>query len=282
MALKAARTVDASISDIVVQQRWKWVRIHNVSLTRYMGKGRDGELRKLREELEVENSGVRIPAEIRWLGGAKVRARFQEEKEGTSSVAAAVLGEATFNRLCRYGVRLFGARYGAGACEEVRPNAFCSRCSGWGHIAPHCEAAEPKCSICAKDHEDTNHRCPVEGRKVGSGRLCPHRTTKCANCGGPHGAWADACAAKGEARGKARGWRSPPPLRRAKKGAEAPEEPEVEPTVTQEEARSEAEAEVAEEEGGSGQAAMELGAGLCFFFLLFSFLVGGRGFLFPL
>ena len=41
--------------------------------TRYMGKERDGGLRKLREELEAENSGVQIPAEIRWLGGAKVR-----------------------------------------------------------------------------------------------------------------------------------------------------------------------------------------------------------------
>ena len=59
-----------------------------------MGKERDGGLRKLREELEAENSGVRITAEIRWLGGAKVRARFQEKKEGASSVVAAVLGEA--------------------------------------------------------------------------------------------------------------------------------------------------------------------------------------------
>ena len=43
----------------------------------YMGRTRDGGLLKLREELEAVNSGVHIPAEIRWLGGAKVRARFQ-------------------------------------------------------------------------------------------------------------------------------------------------------------------------------------------------------------
>ena len=79
-----------------------------------MGKARDGGLRKLREELEAENSGVHIPAEVRWLGGAKVRARFQE-KEGTSSVVATVLGEAAFNRLCRYGVRLFGVRHDVNA-----------------------------------------------------------------------------------------------------------------------------------------------------------------------
>ena len=101
MVLKAARTVDTSITGITVQQKWMWTRIYNISLTWYMGKERDGGLRKLREELEAENSGVQIPAEIRWLGGAKVRARFQEKTVGASSVAAAVLGEATFNRLCR-------------------------------------------------------------------------------------------------------------------------------------------------------------------------------------
>ena len=121
-----------------------------------------------------------------------------------------VLGEATFNRLCRHGVRLFGARYKADAYEETRPNAFCSRCNGWGQVGPHCKAAALKCSICAKDYAETDHRCPVEGRKVGRGRPCPHGTAKCANCGGPHGARADACAAKREARGAARRWRSPP------------------------------------------------------------------------
>ena len=73
-----------------------------------MGKAKNGGLRKLREELEATNSGVHIPAEVSWLGGAKVRAWFQERREGTSSVVAAVQGEATFNRLCRYGVRLIG------------------------------------------------------------------------------------------------------------------------------------------------------------------------------
>ena len=151
-----------------------------------MGKEKDGGLRKLREELEAENSGVYIPAEVRWLGGAKARARFQEKRDGSSSVVAAVLGEATFGRLCRYGARLFGVRYEVDAYEETRPNAFCSRCSGWGHVGPHCKAAAPRCSIYAKDHAESDHRCPVEGRKVGRGRPCSHETTKCANCGG-HG-----------------------------------------------------------------------------------------------
>ena len=63
IVLRAARTVLSDISDIVPQQRWKWIRIHNVPLERYMGGG--GGLRKPREELEAEKVGVRIPAEVR-------------------------------------------------------------------------------------------------------------------------------------------------------------------------------------------------------------------------
>ena len=74
--LRAARTVDSGISDVVPQQKWMWIRIHYISLVRYMRK-KEGSPRKLQEEIKAENVGVRTPAEIRWLGGAKIRARFQ-------------------------------------------------------------------------------------------------------------------------------------------------------------------------------------------------------------
>ena len=43
--------------DLVPQQRWRWTKIHNVSLVRYMGRTAGG-LRLLREELEAENDGT--------------------------------------------------------------------------------------------------------------------------------------------------------------------------------------------------------------------------------
>ena len=98
LVLKAARTVLGGASDLIPQQRWHWAKIHNISLVRYMGKTVGG-LRLLREELEAENSGVSIPADIRWLSRAKVQARFQEIKGGTPSVVAAALGDATFSRV---------------------------------------------------------------------------------------------------------------------------------------------------------------------------------------
>ena len=124
-----------------------------------------GGLRLLREELEAENSGVSIPADIRWLCREKAQARFQETRGDTSSVVAAVLGDATFGRVCRSGVHLFGGRYEVEAFEEARPDASCSWCSHWGHIAPHCSAT-PRCSIYAKEHTTHNHQCSVEGCRV--------------------------------------------------------------------------------------------------------------------
>ena len=70
--------------------------------------------------------------------------------------------------------------------------------------------------------------------------MCPHTTAKRANCGGPHGARADACAARKIAQHTARGWRSPPPPRKeqrreapgaAASGVEEEGEPEVEGTA---------------------------------------------------
>ena len=223
LVLRAARTVLGEASDLVPQQKWRWVKIHNTSLVRYMGKTVGG-LRLLRKELEAENSSVIIPAEIRWLSRAKAQTRFQELRDGTSSVVAAVLGDATFSRVCRSGIRLFGRRYEVEAFEESQPDAFCNRCSRWGHIAPHCSEA-PGCSICAEDHIAQDHRCSVEGCRAGRGRGCPHITTQCANCGGPHGVRADACAAKREARQLAWKWGSPS-RQRKERGAAAPEAPE--------------------------------------------------------
>ena len=149
MVLKAARSVLGEASDLVPQQKRRWVKIQNISLVRCMGKMAGG-LCLLREELEAENSGVSIPADIRWLSRAKTQARYQEFRGGTSSVVAVVLGGATFSRIYRSGVHLFGRRYEAEAFEEARPDAFCNRCSCWGHVAPHCLTAL-RCSICAEE-----------------------------------------------------------------------------------------------------------------------------------
>ena len=85
---------------------------------------------------------------------------------------------------------------------------------------------------------------PVAGCRAGKGHPYPHGAAKCANCGGPHGARADACAAKRDAHGAAKGWRSPSLPRREKRPTEVPETPEDETPAAQEGLGGEVEVEM--------------------------------------
>ena len=87
-----------------------------------MGPTRDGDLRKLREELEAEKSGVCIPAEIRWLGGAMARARFQGRPLFGGGSGD---GGDCFWPPLQGGVRLFGSRYEVDAFAEAGVGPLC-------------------------------------------------------------------------------------------------------------------------------------------------------------
>jgi len=64
--IQAARTVDKGIIDVEGNESWERLKIHTVRLVRYMGKGSKGQ-RTMREEIQAENEGVAIPAQLRWL-----------------------------------------------------------------------------------------------------------------------------------------------------------------------------------------------------------------------
>ena len=123
-----------------------------------------------------------------------------------------------------------------------------------GPHSPTVRQLAPGVQVCAKGRVTNDHRCLVEGRKAGEGRPCPRGTTKCANCGAPHGSRADARTAKRSALQLSRGWKTPPPSHRERKV------PGSEITASQGEGGS-GEAEVGAREGGSAQAGegMELG-----------------------
>ena len=94
-------------------------------------------LKGLFEELEAENEGVKIPSDLRWLDQASdVRTLFQEMTIPASSVTFAILGEATFTRLCKSELRLLGRRYEVKTFEEERPDAPSGRCCEWDTLSP--------------------------------------------------------------------------------------------------------------------------------------------------
>ena len=69
------RSADPSVTGLEARTAWWWVKVHGIPVARYLGRGDS-----LREELEAENEGVKIPSAVRWLSGAaSVKARFNEK-----------------------------------------------------------------------------------------------------------------------------------------------------------------------------------------------------------
>ena len=215
--IRAARTQDAGIVGVELNEIWKRVKIHGIPLARYVGKGTHGT-EKLREEIEAENEGVTIPLAVIWLGKlADIKARAMRGEISASSITFVVRGEGVANRLIKNGLRIIGKIYQVEAYEEARPDAMCGTCCGWGHVEAQCAPAKkPKCALCAEEHRTEHHKCPVEGCIATRGVACVHAIAKCPNCRGPHGARSSQCPRKKEAQEAARGWRGratvlPPP-----------------------------------------------------------------------
>jgi hypothetical protein len=62
----AARPADQGVVDVEENECWESLTMHAVPLIRYMGKGMNG-LQKMREEFKVQNEGIVIPTQVRWL-----------------------------------------------------------------------------------------------------------------------------------------------------------------------------------------------------------------------
>lgn len=151
--IRAARTMDPTIVDITANETWRRVKIHGVSLSRYLGKGTHG-LDKLRQEIEAENEGVEISMQMRWLGRVPtIKERVAREGIRGSSVTFVVHGQPMADRIIKSGIRVLGRQYQVEAFIEARPDTICGACSGWGHGEHNCAFSSiPRCALCAEQH----------------------------------------------------------------------------------------------------------------------------------
>ena len=153
-----------------------------------MGRTRGDGLLKLREELEAENSGVHILAKIRWLGAAKVQARFQTCKEGTSSVVAAVSATGPLVASARVDSDYSDADTRPTPLRRPGGQTFFVDDAAGGDISPALPGRNPpRCTLCAKDHLTTDHQCLVEGCRTGRGHQYPHGQQSAPTAEGPTG-----------------------------------------------------------------------------------------------
>jgi len=158
--MKAARSVDKVIIDVEGNESWERLKIHTVPLMRYMGKGTEG-LQKMKEEIQAENKGVTIPAQVRWLSNPRtIEERGQRGDIKASSVVFMVKGKKVAQRLVSKGVTAAGVRYKVQPYTNAGPESLCKLCCGWGHIESK-RNHQPKCGYCAGPHRSDEHRCKV-------------------------------------------------------------------------------------------------------------------------
>ena len=88
---------------------------------------------------------------------------------------------------------------------EAGPRSVYPVCCGIGHDRlGKCGQRPVQCTLCAGPHKLDEHKCGVNGCKVGFGKICTHVTAVCGNCGGSHQATSSKCPARQKAEKEAR------------------------------------------------------------------------------
>jgi hypothetical protein len=88
--IKATRSVDKGIIDVEGNESWERLKIHTVPLVRYMGQGTEG-LQKMREEIQGENEGVAIAAQVRWLSNPRIISETEQIGEFKASTVVFIV-----------------------------------------------------------------------------------------------------------------------------------------------------------------------------------------------
>jgi len=201
--ITAARTVDRGVVDVEENETWERLKIHAVPLVRYMVKGTEG-LQKMREEFEVENEGIKVPTQVRWLANPHtIRESRQNGEIAASSVVFVVKGSNEAQVLVKKGIKAAGVWYRVEAYTNEGPDSRCELCCGWGHIENKC-SNKPTCGDCSGHHRTSDHKCNVVGCTAKQGSLCGHTLERCPNCKGKHIAFSNRCTKKAEATRAAR------------------------------------------------------------------------------
>jgi hypothetical protein len=106
IVLKAARLIDSSIYDLVENNTWIQIKVHNVSLEDYFW---HGSLGQLKEEIQAANSSIIIPGPVRWI--KSVKAIGDESDKGAikhSSIVLNIKDKVEVQKILKDGIRIAG------------------------------------------------------------------------------------------------------------------------------------------------------------------------------
>jgi hypothetical protein len=184
--MAAVKKLDPEVAYMEKTEKWLKLRVHGVALDRYMT---EGGLDVAREEIEL-TTGEQLPYAPRWIKRDTLAERFGSGSIKRSTLVVTVKNRKAADVFLAKGLSFGGRRHEVERFWERGEGGMCMRCCGRDHFGQCTE--DPKCFVCAGEHEGSKHECTTEGCSKRSGP-CEHLVAKCANCKGPHPATSTRC-----------------------------------------------------------------------------------------
>ncbi len=152
--IRAAKSVNPAVVGVEVLEHWQRLKVHGMSLERYLG---EGSIELLKREVE-SSTGIQLKAFSRWLiSESRLREQQEAGKQG-SAIVITVKGEVEAKKLCASGLRFGGVVRVVERYWEAGPSSVCMRCCGIGHERMgSCKDRPSKCIICAGPHKVEDH-----------------------------------------------------------------------------------------------------------------------------
>ena len=185
-----------------ILEHWQRLKVHGMSLERYMG---EGKMELLKREVE-SSTGIELKTIPRWLiNEDRLREHQEAGNKRGSAIIISVREDLEARQLCASGLRFGGV---TGAVEnfwETGPNSVCMTCWGIGHERMgKCGNQPMQGVICSGPHTVEDHCYGVTECNKGKGKICVHVIAKCVNCKRNHTAHSPRCPYRYKAGVKAR------------------------------------------------------------------------------
>lgn len=120
----AADKLDPAVAKIEKTEKWRKLRVHGVSLDRYLG---DGGLDLAREEIELM-TGESLPYTPRWMRGEGLEERFHSGTVNRSTPIVTVKSKAAADSIITKGLSFGGRRHEAEKSWTRGEGGICMQC----------------------------------------------------------------------------------------------------------------------------------------------------------
>ena len=155
LLIRAAKTVDDAVVGVEILEQWQRLKVHGMSLERYLG---PGKLELLRREVE-SSTGILLKTMPRGLINED-RLKEQQDKgnKQRSAIVITVSNKIKAKRLIANGLQFREVIKKVERYWDTGPGSVCMKCCGNGHERQSSYGDRPeKCIMCAGAHPASKH-----------------------------------------------------------------------------------------------------------------------------